>query len=114
MHQSCSAGLGVGGVVMVTSELLLKLELGPGLTEYPVRLVVVSAEIRAILWGAGLVGADSKPAFNCGGAGLLGETIPRGWICGCNWGILLDSSSLSTFFDHGLNCRLQLLHSPFR
>lgn len=40
---------------MVTSELLLKLELGPGLTEDPVRLVVASAEIRAILWGAGLV-----------------------------------------------------------
>ena len=56
---------------MVTSELLLKLELGPGLTEDPMRLVVVSAEVRAILWGAGLVGADSKPAFNCGGAGLL-------------------------------------------
>ena len=57
---------------------LLKLELGPGLKEDSVRLVVVSAEIRAILWGAGLVGADIKPAFNFKGAGLLGGTLPRG------------------------------------
>jgi hypothetical protein len=88
---------GVGGVLMVTPALLLKLVLGPGLTEDAVRLSVVSAESRAIFWGADLVGADSKPAFNCGGAGLFGGT--PGWVCGGNWGILLDSSSLSIFFD---------------
>ena len=80
---------------MVTPVLLLKLELGPGLAEDdPVRLLVVSAESRATFWGA-----DSKPAFNCGGAGVFGGIPPRGWICGGNWGILLDSGSLSIFFD---------------
>ena len=65
--------VGVGGLLMVTPVLLLKLELRPDLAaDDSVRLLVVSVESRTIFWGAGLVGSNSKPAFNCRGADLFG------------------------------------------
>ena len=65
-------------MLMVTPVLFLKLEMGPGLAEDdPVRLLVVSAE----------------------SSDVFGGIPPRRWICGGNWGILLDSGSLSIFFD---------------
>ena len=85
--------VGVGGLLMGTPVLLLKLELGHGLTaDDPVRLSVVSTER-----GAGL--ADIKLAFNFRGAGLFDAIPPRGWICDGILGIFLDGGSLSVFFD---------------
>ena len=90
---------------MFTPVLLLKLELRLGLAaDDPVGLLVVSAESRAIFWGADLVGADSKLAFNCSGADLFGGIPPRGWICEDSWGIFLDGGSLFIFFDKARNC----------